>query len=356
MSGYDHSRAGAPSSGPLITSIVTIIIVMTVVTTTLTYSAPMALESSTSTTSSPGIVLVWSNTTSYPVSLWTSSCVTSSGYIYCVGGESGATGTTPIDDVYYAQLSPSGVGPWLNTTSYPTQVSGESCVTSSAAIYCIGGANDSAILNNVYYASLSSGGVGSWASTAPYPVGIWLNSCAASATGVYCIGGGSDLSNVVASSTVYYAPFSGSGLGNWTSAPAYPIPVRQESCLTTSSDLYCFGGRDVTAVYYAPVTSSGLGPWASTTGYPFTVGANLMSCVSITSTVYCVAGHTGANVSDDVYEAPLSTSGVGRWSPNTRYTVSVWGLSCVSTDEAIYCAGGEGATSVPTDTVSYSPV
>ncbi|MDA4122513.1 MAG: hypothetical protein OK456_04945 [Thaumarchaeota archaeon] len=357
--GTDHG-----SNGSLLGSIIIIIIVMTVVTTTLTYSAPLALQSSSTSISSTsssssanlGITLAWGTTSSYPVNEWTSSCVASSGYIYCVGGNGGESGTTALDSVYYAQLSGSGVGPWMNTTAYPTVVTEESCVTSSNTIYCIGGSNGSSTLNQVYYASLSGEGVGSWESTTAYPVGLSYHSCAASDTGVYCVGGGDDLYDLSATANVYYAPFSEQGLGSWSAATDYPIAVRQQSCVATNTDLFCFGGRDETGVYYAPITPSGLGPWANTTGYPFTVGANLMSCVPVGTSVYCVAGHTGANVSSAVYGAQLSSTGVGRWVRNTDYPQPVWGASCVSTDQAIYCVGGEETNSSITNGVAFAPV
>ncbi len=328
---------------------------MTVVTTTLTYSAPLALQSSTSSSTSQGITLAWGTTSSYPIDVWTSSCVASSGYIYCVGGSSGAFGTA-LDSVYYAQLSGSGVGSWTNTTTYPTVVSGESCVTSSNTIYCIGGSNGTSTLDQVYYASLSAGGVGNWKNTTNYPVGLSYHSCAASGTGVYCVGGGEDLYDVSSIANVYYAPFSGQGLGNWSTVTDYPVAVRQQSCVATNTDLFCFGGRDETGVYYAPITSSGLGTWTSTTGYPFTVGANLMSCVPVGTSVYCVAGHTGANVSSAVYGAQLSSSGLGQWVRNTDYPQPVWGVTCVSTDQAIYCVGGEDTNSAITNGVAFAPV
>src|SRR5437870_11050732 len=58
------------------------------------------------------------------------SCVTSSGHIYCVGGQNCKPNGDPqlcsvheigplISDVFYAPISPTGaVGPWTETTDY----------------------------------------------------------------------------------------------------------------------------------------------------------------------------------------------------------------------------------------------
>ena len=83
-------------------------------------------------------LVAWNSTTTYPLMVSGHSCVTSSGYIYCVGG---ARGSPPqfYDSVYYALLNSSGVGAWTKTTSYPTKITGESCVASYGYIYCVGG-------------------------------------------------------------------------------------------------------------------------------------------------------------------------------------------------------------------------
>jgi hypothetical protein len=280
----------------------------------------------------------WNVTTQYPTDIWTQSCVTSDGDIYCVGG---LTGTETVKDtvstVYYAPLSSSGIGGWISTTNYPVQIRAESCVTASSTIYCVGGYTLSAISSDVYYASLSSSGVGQWTRTTSYPTAVWTNSCAASGTGIYCIGGITSSQNE--SSSVYFAPFSSSGVGQWTSATSYPVGVRQQSCVTSDSDLYCIGGYADTAVYYAPLTSSGLGQWTGTTKYPFTVGVDQASCATLSGEIYCVGGYTGPTISSDVYQATLSSSGVGQWNVATNYPSGVWSESCVASG-GIYCVGG----------------
>jgi hypothetical protein len=293
----------------------------------------------------------WDATTPYPTEIWTQSCVTSDGYIYCVGG---LTGTNTVDDVasavYYAPLSPSGIGQWTNTTSYPIQIRAESCVAESSTIYCVGGYTPSLISSDVYYASLSSSGVGQWTKTTSYPAPVWTQSCAASGTGIYCVGGITSVQNE--SSSVYFAPFSSSGIGQWTSATSYPVGVRQQSCVTSGSDLYCVGGYGDTAVYYAPLTPSGLGQWAETTGYPFTTGVDEASCATLSGEIYCVGGYTGPTISLDVYQAALSSSGVGQWTTATDYPLGVWSESCVASG-GIYCVGGASGGNAILNSVYY---
>ncbi len=108
------------------------------------------------------------------------SCITNSGYIYCVGGFTGTT-TGPgasygiSNQVFYGQLSSSGtIGAWTESIDYgaTTGTSGSggvaaewpSCITYDNYIYCVGG-SDPNVLSDLFYATLSSSGVGAW--TAP---------------------------------------------------------------------------------------------------------------------------------------------------------------------------------------------
>jgi hypothetical protein len=136
----------------------------------------------------------------------------------------------------------------------------------------------------------------------------------------------------------------------------YPTAVRQQSCVATNSDLYCVGGYDQTTVYYAPLTSSGIGQWTAAASYPFSTGANLLSCAASGDMVFCVDGHTGPNVSSAVYRAALSASGVGKWVADASYPIAVWGLSCAAYDNSLYCVGGEDAANNLTSDSSFSPI
>lgn len=144
----------------------------------------------------------WTPTTSYPATVYNQSCVSYSGYIYCVAGGAASSGNA----VYYTQASSSGVGAWTSTTTYPSFIGGESCAIYSGYIYCVGGNSISGTIDNVYYAALSpSGGIsGSWQSTTAYPSAITDESCAISSGYIYCVGGTSN-SLAGINGHVYYA-------------------------------------------------------------------------------------------------------------------------------------------------------
>jgi|GEM_PF-1850962 hypothetical protein len=295
----------------------------------------------------------WAPTTDYPHFVGGQSCVASSGYIYCVGGH---LNETVSDLTYYAPISSNGVGSWITTTPYPSLVSSQSCVASSGYIYCVGGAyftNSTnptiTYLNSVYYATLTSSGIGHWIQTTSYPTSITDHSCVAYSGYIYCVGGITPgLSN-----SVYFAPISSAGVGAWTMTTNYPMWIGSQSCVAiqfgTIGYIYCIGGVDVyigqSLVYYAPLTSSGVGSWALATSYPYDV--NDGSCVSSSGAIYCIGGSTGSKMATNTYYfTPSSSSGIGTWSAIQPYPITgqgmggVDGFSCVAYSGDVYCVGG----------------
>jgi hypothetical protein len=241
----------------------------------------------------------WTATTAYPTSISGQSCVASEGYVYCVSGLDGTEGPRPTSAVYYAPASQSGgLGAWVGTTGYPVGALGLSCAATTGYVFCVGGANTVGSLesNATYFAPISSAGVGAWAATTSYPTTVDDESCVTSGGFIDCIGGYTALGPRAINST-YYAPISSAGIGAWTAGAAYPIADSGLSCVTVGNSAYCIGGEtgsgDATdAVYSAQLSASGgIGAWGSAASYPIDV---ITSCVAEGSTVACVAGSTGA--------------------------------------------------------------
>src|SRR5207249_1847420 len=160
--------------------------------------------------------------------------------IYCVGG----TSPSPTSAVYFAPITSSGVGPWtLSAFPYgapavPTGVptSEHSCVTDSGFIYCVGGGT-----NLVFFAPITSSGVCTWTPTTSYPSSITEQSSVARASFVFCVG---VLSFPIGPTIdVFFAPISSSGVGTWTSTNSYPFTIFEQSCVTRASLIYCVGGN-----------------------------------------------------------------------------------------------------------------
>lgn len=150
----------------------------------------------------------WSHSTPYPANLYFPSCFAANGYIYCLGGADSNDNSQSAD--YYAALSSAGVGTWTQTTAYPIQASGQACAISSGYIYCVGGetagGQSPSYTNAVYYAPVSASGIGTWKQAGNYPASVGTT-CVISSGYMYCIGG-FDGSSVGENNAVYYAPLA----------------------------------------------------------------------------------------------------------------------------------------------------
>ena len=210
--------------------------------------------------------------------------------------------------------SAESLGSWASTTNYPLSLSGVSCATVVAEIYCVGGFGGGGNSHNqVYDASLGPSGIGSWSSTSAYPTAIDSASCVNATAGIYCVGGEDD-PTTSGRRLLRVGVFVGSRvLVERVRVSQLP---RRISCVTYSGYIYCVGGFDnngdeTSSTYYASL-SSGLTSWTGTTQYPLAVDS--ASCVVYGGDIYCVAGETenGSNQNSpisDVYYAPAEPLG-----------------------------------------------
>lgn len=201
------------------------------------------------------------------------------------------------------------MGNWSSTTPYPIPADTMSCVSSSSYIYCVGGVNetdgsnaDAAATNSVWFAPLSSSGIGAWEHTAAYPASVQYPTCYSAGGYIYCIGGADVNENSVG--TTYYAALSSSGVGTWTATTPYPVAASGQACVIASGEILCIGGETSTSpsysssTYYAPISSGGIGSWKAGTSYPLAIGT---TCVALSGNVYCVGGFDGSSVMSDNY-------------------------------------------------------
>ena len=204
----------------------------------------------------------------------------------------------------------------------------------------------------------SAQSLGSWSFTTPYPTislgtpnGTLGQSCVISGGYDYCVGGASYPPYPAPTDHVYYSPIGSSGIGTWANTTAYPLHIYLSSCVTWVGYVYCVGGLEQVsginsvsnAVYSAPLSSSGVGAWTAQGNYPTPVEAT--SCVVWDGYITCVAGLTGIGVNTDVvYSASLSAGTVGTWTSETHYPATDFGIegeSCLALVGAIFCIGGQ---------------
>jgi hypothetical protein len=270
----------------------------------------------------------WQQTTSYPTQGDGQACATYDDYIYCVGGD---LTTVDSDSAFYAQLSPTGgiQGSWTQTTSYPLDSIGMSCVIYSGYIYCIGGSDPIADTQTsaVWFASVSSSGIGIWQfegrliGGADYPIEVTSQGCATSGSFVYCVAGNEYDATVVGNSAltnvVYYNQMSTTGglVGSWDSATSYPQSLTGVSCFVNSDNLFCVGGDTntdfppegfqstanfVSNFYSAEINpAGGLGAWQSLSSFPQVTAFD--SCVTGGGVNVCVTLGTGPGAGASVY-------------------------------------------------------
>ncbi len=328
---------------------------------TMAGTTTKTLTTTVTTTINNAQTASWKPAANYPLQasgtlgVFAQQCVNSTAYIYCVGGQDALS--NPRNAVYTSSAVSSSSGNitgWtLGLNLYPQNIGGQSCVASSGYVYCIGGTYDNASddVNASYYAPLSSNGVvGTWSATKSFPIPVDSQSCAASSGYIYCVGGFGEALGTNATSFpsnfVYYAPLSSSGIGSWSKSTSYPEGIYLPSCFAASGYIYCVGGVDISggalsADYYAPLSSAGVGKWTPTMAYP--IAASGQACAASAEYVYCVGGMGSSSYLSAVYYATVSSGGIGAWAQAANYPLSVM-TDCVISSGNIYCVGGAGSS------------
>jgi len=257
----------------------------------------------------------WTTDTPYPQTVGLQSCVSSGGYAYCVGGSYDDAGDD-IASSYFAPLTGTNIGSWHQTTSYPVAIDSQSCVSSSGYIFCVGGENEtdgtnSTVIptNSAWYAPLTSSGIGAWKQTTAYSQSVSFETCAATNADVFCVGGIDIHGNGVDS--VSYAPLSASGIGQWSSTTSYPEQLYGQVCVIDSGSMICVGGvpngttSSSDSVFSAPVSTGGVGSWHRAANYPMGVET---ACAEASGNLYCAGGYQDSStISASTYFATVKS-------------------------------------------------
>ena len=284
------------------------------------YGPHNAVFTSSAISSSSSNITSWTADGPYPQTIYAQACVAYSGYAYCVGGTYDDSGDDVALSYYAPLNSGGAVGTWAPTTPYPLPVDSQYCVASSGYIYCAGGFDEQPVSQGsetgynasraesdyVYYAPLSPSGIGTWVQTTSYPSNTYLPSCFVANGYIYCLGGVNSDNNAV--STDYYAPLTAAGVGAWTSTEAYPIQGIFYACAISSGNIYCVGAEESSgysnAVYYATVSSAGIGAWTKAANYPDSVATD---CVISSGNLYCIGGVDSSGETGAAYYIPLDS-------------------------------------------------
>ena len=254
----------------------------------------------------------WQPTTSYPIEIQDEECMITAGYIYCVGGVIGGQEGLENDslgrtgDVYYAPVSSSGIGTWMKTTPFPHIDPSPRCMISYGYIYCVsaklnGTGSGFTDVPDAYFAELSPSGVGTWSQTTAPPTET--AGCSAINGYAYCFGGaGCPPIPGDCYSPTYFAPLSPSGIGAWKST--FELPTAGYAVYTTAESYIYYLS---TPVYVTSASSNGISSWGTTTNYP--AYSYPGTCVSDGDYIYCVGGAGEINQpTNSVYYAEVGAS------------------------------------------------
>jgi len=166
--------------------------------------------------------------------------------VFCAEGAFNNGTYSNAADVFYAPLSGTGVGSWMQTTSMPTLTAG--CLAVNGYVYCFGGGPctplpESDCYSPSYFASFTSSGVGSWNRTSELPTAGWAIYVAAESY-IYYLG-----------TPVFYAQVGSDGIGGWEATTNFPHSDNPSACASEGSLIYCVGAT-TDAVYYTQVGES----------------------------------------------------------------------------------------------------
>ena len=307
----------------------------------------------------------------------------SNGYLFYIGGDNG---TTPQDDVYYAQLNATGTtGAWAadaNLLPANRGDMGSTTVVNNGYLYAFGGYDGSVGTNSIYYTS-----------TPRVTVGGSLDLVGLSGENLTDGGGGSltagDTSivgtlNVQEQANFWDAvnvagPLLVSGNASFTNVGTLDAWTTNANALTGTRKLhsvaygngyvYVTGGRNNTGavgdaqntVYYAKVSSTGtIGAFSSTTVLPVNLSGHASTVVN--GYLYVMGGKTsGASIVDTVYYARLNADGtVGTWKTTTSINVSGsqprYFTNAVTNNGYVYLVGGRNGSETYQSTSYYAKV
>lgn len=278
-----------------------------------------------------GVTESFTATTNIPAARRGHAAVAYNGYMYVSGG--GTTSTNFNTTVYYAPISSNGtVGAWSTTTAFTTGRRGHGMVAHNGYMYLIGGQSGAATYrSDVLRSSInsSSGALGSWSTMSALPNTLGYFGSAVYGSKIYLVGGllsGSTRTPLVHSVTIN----SNGSLATWgTETNQMSIGKERTATVVNGGYIYSIGGYSssnsyLNTVEYAPIASDGtVGTWASTT--TFSTARQAMSAAVHNGYLYISGGDNGSSYFVHVYFAQINDDGtVGSWStsspnsPNSR--------------------------------------
>ncbi|MGH7240968.1 MAG: hypothetical protein ACREGB_01585, partial [Candidatus Saccharimonadales bacterium] len=266
------------------------------------------------------------------------------GYLYVLGGRDG--GNNDFSDVQYALICTANnsgqggctgtvgtVGSWQSTASFATGRDGLTATASNGYLYITGGCTSRSgffhACNNVasdtqYAKIMSNGGIASdsgcgsaWCTTASFTTARQGAGAAVYNGYLYLLGGApSGGSQAIAYKDVQYAPLNNGGGGNtsaWnTNSTSLSTARYSPGSLASSGYLYVLGGNangggGLSTVEYAPISTGGVGTFTPTSSFNGSIDGNA-AYAAYNGYIYKTGGgHNGSASNNDVQYAAICT-------------------------------------------------
>ncbi|MDE1860987.1 MAG: hypothetical protein KGH72_04715 [Candidatus Micrarchaeota archaeon] len=304
----------------------------------------------------------------------TTANATANGTIKAVYVVSATSSTIPITTSSTVSTTTSPTTTTIPTTTIISSTSSTSSSSSTSStttippvllsFFCFGGVNSSGTQTNISFGTqpANNGNITNWTKQVnPIPFTNDAGRCLTYNGYIYC------LQETNSNATYYSSVLPNSTIGSWTSSTPRPAINANGSdwepgCVIYSGYIYCIGGTVPNydhfstylaysnATYSAPVSSSGIGAWTKQTKFPIRWGFG--ECVNSTQGyIYCIGGVT-ANKSygcchfmNDTYYAKLTNGNIGAWQHSANnIPINENYNTCNYANGYIYCVGGETVT------------
>lgn len=266
-------------------------------------------------------------------------------------------------DVHAADIDPATGGPssWVPMTPLPSGREWFGAVASAGFIYAVGGRTGAGALTEVLVSRVAEDGtLGPWNPTTPLPLPRAQFGLAVHRGSLYVVGGAGDAGLRYAD--VLRAEQQPDGtLGAWQTTSPLPFPRAHLPAVVVAGRLYALGGfaavlGSLPDVYVSDIAPDGsLSPWRATT--PLVEPIDDMGAVAVGGHIGVFGGYNsglGQRVTA-VRFAPVFPDGtLGAWQSGPPLTTEVESPATVEVNGRILVSGGKGSAAGTTDAVQIA--
>ncbi len=239
---------------------------------------------------------------------------------------------------------------WTATSSLPDGLALRNAVTHGDFLYVVGGkgVNDNPLATILAARINTDGSLGAWNLAGFLPQALYLHTAVVVEDALYVVGGwdGSRTRD-----EVWRGAFNTNGtIGNWLAMPAYPLALDLNDSVYLDGRIYVVGGwdstRPQTAIYQATVSSSGLGAWQLAGTLP--IPLYRLAITGANGHLYVTGGYTvGDSASSAVYVGTINGDGsLSPWQNGPALPTALYYHKSLMHDGSLVVLGGRNDSAV----------